>query len=195
MMLTALAAAVAVGWLAGGSLTRLVDMSFSRLEMIIFAFGIQVILHLAPGWGLPAVTRWGFPLHLLSYALLLWALWENRHLPGMYVVGVGVLLNLAVIAANGGMPVCAEALAATGQQEVIEALSSGTAVIHQLMEADTTMAFLGDHLTTPAWFWRPTVYSPGDVVMVAGLLWLVPAAMRETHETENTEQMDGRLNR
>ncbi len=178
MMMTALAGSVALGWLAGGSVKNLVEMPLTKLEVLICAFGIQFVLHLAPGWSLPAIDQWGFAAHMLSYVLAVWVLWDNRRLPGMHVFAVGVLLNLLVIAANGGMPVCPEALAATGQQDAIEFFHSGTQVIHQLMQPDTALAFLGDHLTTPSWFWRPTVYSPGDAVMIMGLLWMVPAGMR-----------------
>ena len=41
----------------------------------------------------------------------------NRHITGVAVVGVGLLLNLVAVAVNGGMPVRASALVAAGVVE------------------------------------------------------------------------------
>ena len=48
-----------------------------------------------PGWA-------AIVLHLASYAAVLAFIWLNRTLPGLWLVGIGGLSNLVVIAANGG---------------------------------------------------------------------------------------------
>ena len=178
MMLSAVAIAVLLGWILGGSINDLVELPFARVEVLTAAFGIQLFMHFAAGQVPSGITVWAFGLHLLSYGLIFYVMWHNRNLPGMPLIAAGVLLNLLVIIANGGMPVSPQALMATGQGHLVDILESGGSMRHQLMDSQTALSFLGDHLTTPDWFWSPTVYSPGDLVMIAGLFWLVPAAMR-----------------
>ena len=191
MMLSALILALAVGWILRGSISNLAHLELRRFDLMVAGFALQMLLSRASALGWSLLLDWGFPLLLLSYGILLYVMWENRHLPGMTLVSVGVLFNLAVIALNGGMPVSPEALAVTGQEAVVPMLRSGEFIIHTLMTEDTLLPFLGDHIVTPRWFPHGlrTVFSPGDLVMMMGLLWLVPRAMQRTIARE--ELSDG----
>ena len=179
MMFPAVVLAVIVGWTAGGSLKNLVDMPLKRFEFILAGFTLQALLFVTPGWNLGWVAEHGFTILLLSYAILLFVLWENRTLQGLWVVTIGIALNLIVIAANGGMPVCPDALAATGQAHLIPALESGAYIIHILMTDNTIFSFLADHIATPGWLPRQLLVSPGDLIMVGGIMWMVPWAMQK----------------
>ena len=191
MMLFAMVPGLALGWILGGSLSNLANLEMRGFNLMLAGFALQVLLSRAPHLGWSLLLDWGFPLLLLSYAVLMYVMWENRHLPGMTLVSVGVVFNLAVIALNGGMPVSPAALAATGQEAAVAVLRSGGSIIHTLMTDSTCLPFLGDHIATPRWFPRGfrTVFSPGDLVMMMGLLWLVPRAMQRTLPRE--ELSDG----
>lgn len=189
MMLSALALSLVVGWILGGSVLNLAKLELRRFDLMLTGFALQVVLSRAPALGWQMLVDWGFPLLLLSYAILLFVLWENRHLPGMILISVGVMFNLAVIALNGGMPVSAAALALAGQEGLVPVLESGASIIHILMTEDTVLPLLGDHIATPRWSPLRTVVSPGDLIMVMGLLWLVPRAMQRVADRE--EMADG----
>jgi hypothetical protein len=103
--------------------------------------------------------------HLASYALLLAFLLYNRSLPGLWIVGMGTLMNFVAIASNGGvMPATAGALAKAGL--VIDP--------HQFANSalltDPNYAFLGDIFAIPAEFPFANVFSPGDVCILIGAL-------------------------
>ncbi|MFO8060600.1 MAG: DUF5317 domain-containing protein [Bacillota bacterium] len=177
MMIFALLLSLVVGWILRGSIRNLASLELRRFELMLAGFAIQMLLSRAPALGWEFLIYWGFPLLVASYVILLFVLWENRHLPGMSLISAGAACNLAVIACNGGMPVSRAALAVTGQEGLVPVLESGTSVIHVLMSQDTVLAFLGDNIPTPGWFPLRTVVSPGDLIMMLGILWLVPRAM------------------
>lgn len=103
-------------------------------------------------------------------AVLAWAI-ANRTLPGVAVVGAGVLLNMVVMGLHGGaMPIRADILAAIGQ--VVE---PGTRLVgsKDVVVETTVLWLLSDWLTVRSEL-ITIVASPGDLVVVAGLLiWLI----------------------
>jgi uncharacterized protein DUF5317 len=103
------------------------------------------------------------PLRFVYAAFLLvlvgWTAWHVKRLPGVWIIGVGALMNLTVIAANDfRMPV-----AAAYAGRLVQAGHSGQ---YAVMDSSTRLAFLGDWLPTPVWLGG--VYSPGDVVIGLG---------------------------
>jgi hypothetical protein len=114
-------------------------------------------------------------LFVSSYLLLVAFVAANWRRPGLAVIGVGLLLNLAPILANGGlMPVTPEAIHRIGQEHRIEGREDGDAIPNTknvLKEKENTrLWFLSDRLV-----WKDSpfvfrVFSIGDVVIAAGLL-------------------------
>lgn len=112
------------------------------------------------------------PTYLLILAsqltVLAWLL-MNRSLPGIILVAIGLALNAAVMAANGGMPVDPEAIVAIGQHP--SELVHGK---HVLLDASTRLAWLADIWPIPM---IRSIISLGDVVLAAGLVPLTHALM------------------
>ena len=97
-----LAASIAV--IRGGKLRNLSDIRLRLWWLLILGFGMQAVTGFFPPeaeWAKPT----GITLILLSYVPLLLMVILNRDKPGMWLVGLGILMNFSVIAANGGMPV------------------------------------------------------------------------------------------
>jgi hypothetical protein len=108
-------------------------------------------------------------------------LWVNRRLPGVWVAGIGVALNLLVMAANGGsMPVDRELAVRAGNRGLVEMLDSPAHVKHNPMGPTTRLRPLADVLPLPMIAPRPRWFSPGsvgDVFVTVGACWLVLAGM------------------
>src|SRR5215207_11569671 len=100
LLLVGLLLAVLSVPLAGGRLGALADLRFRRVWLVPVALGVQIlIISVAPG-GAPALHQ---AAHLASYALAGVFVASNRRIPFLWLIGAGGLMNLAAIAANGGV--------------------------------------------------------------------------------------------
>lgn len=118
-------------------------------------------------------------LLILSYVLLLWALFRNLHLWSIRILLLGAFLNFAAIVANGGlMPVSPGARLHAGMTAIGEAgfgkvLPEGTGVL--LPVDQTNLWFLSDIIPVSL---VGGVFSPGDVLIGVGLLLFFLEATR-----------------
>ena len=104
--------AVLLGYVLGGRLRRFEDLRVNCWGLAIVGAALTAIVNLAPACRSAAIpdTVVGPVLLAVSYFLLAVFLLSNRWIPAGYVMIVGLLLNLVVVVANGGMPVRAEAI-------------------------------------------------------------------------------------
>jgi hypothetical protein len=112
--------------------------------------------------------EWAGPLAKLVVLLLVgYGLYQNRHLKSLYLVLVGLLLNTAVIFANGGhMPVSAEALERVGLGDFVPVVQAKGDAVHALLDETTRLPFLGDVIPLPP---LRKVVSPGDLFILLGI--------------------------
>ena len=167
-MITFVLAAVIAGIAAilrGGSLKALADTQFGWLWLLFAGLALQLGAQIwSPEWleggAGPAVI-------VASNLLVVGFLIANRRIPGVILIGVGLALNVIVIAANGAMPVSATAARNAG----VEPPGPGVGdVEHELLDDGTKLPWLGDVLSFPG---IPGVFSVGDVVLALGVGQLV----------------------
>lgn len=155
--------AVVVALLQGGSLERLAATKFRAVPLLLLGLALQIVFGIwSPSWMNDAA---GLTVLIVSNLLVLGWLVVNRSLPGLLIAAVGLAMNLAVISANGAMPVSADAVRAAGGDEL--EIEEG-AFKHQELDDDTRLGFLGDIIPLPAL----GVWSVGDLVLAAGLALL-----------------------
>lgn len=155
--------------LRGGKLTNFAALQVRRIYLVLGGFAIRILID-TPFLAGPLVQVWITPLFVLSFALLAWWVWENRHLAGVPLIGVGVLMNLAAVAANGGaMPVDPAAALYAGKP-IAEAVGSGVITdVHQAFSAQVMLWALTDIFPVPAGIPFAAVYSLGDIVLTVGV--------------------------
>jgi len=112
--------------------------------------------------------------------LLLAAVVFNFSLGGIKVLGLGLLLNLSVIAANGGyMPVPVDVVEEAGLMKAANALKDvGHYANWTALNEGTRLSFFSDVLALP--FSMPggrLIFSAGDVFIGYGVLGLVWSGM------------------
>lgn len=117
-------------------------------------------------------------LFLLSHLLLLAFVWINRRLTGIQILGIGVLCNILVIAANDGfMPITPETLvrinpgSTWGQWPLGYHYGGSKDII--LPRVRTDLWLLSDILILPPPFPWPTAFSIGDVLIGVGIVVLL----------------------
>lgn len=154
--------------LAGGRLSRLAELELRSMWLAWLALAIQLVIVTLMPEGNDGLHR---AAHLASYGLAGACMARNLHLRFAWLVGVGGLLNVLAIAANGGvMPASETALEAAGLEP-----KSGEFANSNLV-GDANLAPLGDVFAIPAGWPGANVFSVGDVVIAAGALLALHAA-------------------
>lgn len=172
-----------LGWLGGmvwaRSKRRPYRVPDLRLTgLVVLAFLPQFFAFVFSGTREQFPDAW-VPLVLLSsQALLLVFVGFNIKRAGLPWLGLGLLLNLLVIALNGGMmPISPETLRqlypAAAQGAWQEGLRFGIGKDIVLPVAQTNLAFLSDTLTLPGWFPYKLAFSVGDILIAAGAMWFL----------------------
>lgn len=175
LLLVPLGLSLCLGWARGGSLRNLLSADLRSPWIPLLALGLQLAIF-QPTGPLPFLRGRELAVHALSYAVLGWFLWLNRHLPGMWLVALGFASNAAAILANGGlMPASEEALRTAGRWALVE--EAGAYNNSTVIGPSTKLWFLGDVFAIPAGLPLANVFSFGDVLLAFGALVLVPALM------------------
>lgn len=166
--------------------------------LVLAAFAVQWVLFSFP------ITRVSLPdpairiAFVLSQIMLLAFAWANRKAKSFWLLGAGLLLNLAVISVNGGlMPITPETVqwlrpdAPAGSWQIGERLGYGKDIV--LPQRETVLWFLSDRFRSfPIQAYR-VAFSLGDVFIALGAFWLLwsmgepdkPKNLQEkTHETD-----------
>jgi hypothetical protein len=157
--------ALAMAVLRGGRLSNLGDIELRYWWLLMVALGLQV----ATTW-LPD-SSWaeglGLAMVLISYVLLMGLVLINRTRPGMWLAGLGVLMNFTVIAINGGMPVLAEA-AEVASGFTITAPDLSGSYKHVRLDSNSYLTALADVIPLRI-AGIGQVISLGDVFLAVGL--------------------------
>ena len=98
-----------------------------------------------------------------SLAVLIAVAVANRHITGVAVVGLGLLLNLVAVAVNGGMPVRASAMEVAGLVEPGQTVEVSDP--RHIETSEDPLPVLGDVLPVP---FANEVVSFGDLIIVLG---------------------------
>lgn len=164
-ILFVLVISLAVGAARGGKLRNLTEIRVISWWLLPLGFVILAASGFTPDeYGELAV--W---LVLVSYVPLLLFVWLNRDLTGIWIAGVGILMNFSVIAVNGGMPVLEEAARLAGE--------TGQLILdtkHVLLTDETHLPFLADIIPLPG-----AVLSLGDVFLAIGVGVFLEDQMRQ----------------
>lgn len=168
----ALAAGVAAGLALGGTMSLLARVRMRAAALAVVAALGQASLPFVPG----AVR---FPVVVLSYTLAgIWLALNVRGRPLLLHVAAGLLalgwvLNTAVIAFNGGMPVSLPALAETGGDASTAGAERTMIRKHLAGTEGRRLTALGDVIALRG----IGVVSAGDLVLAAGMAVAVAAGM------------------
>ncbi len=166
--LLALAGGILLGVRMGGSIDRLARFRIAGFPIAVTAVILEVLVRVVStggGW-----TTWA---HVIACLLGLVVVWANIRIPGMALIGVGLVFNLIPTLLNGGMPTSLWALDTAGLVE-----NGDTAVVvsgpRHVADSDDSLRFLGEVIPLPT----RQVLSISDLVMLTGLFFLAAAAVR-----------------
>lgn len=178
LILAAILVGILIGLVSGGSLRLLSEIRLRWWPLAIAGLVLQLI---PVGSGSRGTDWLSIAWISASYALLFVFLAANVRLAGIPLIAAGIGLNALVIVLNGGMPVSETALrAATADaaqyESALAKLEEQGAPKHHLATDDDVLRPLTDvvGLGPPI----QQVYSVGDFLSLAGIVWLFVAATR-----------------
>jgi hypothetical protein len=165
----ALVLGLVVGLLIGGSLDNLSRLHFRWAWIVVAVLVARGAVLLTP---LRAVDGVQYVYLAALTVLVAWTIWQIELVRGIWLIAVGSVLNLVVIAANGArMPVAPELAG--------NLVRSGHLGQYAVITADTNLAWLADWIALPGVRrFLVEAYSPGDVVVALGIGVVVALAMR-----------------
>jgi len=186
MSFTALALVLGIvgGIAAGGRLANVTRRPLELVWLLALSVALQVVAE-----SLDIHGSAGLAMVLASYVGLAAFAIANIRFVGMPVVLVGLLCNLVVITANGGMPVREDAIVAAGAatRDEIRTLEFGAK--RHLEDRTDVVTFLGDIVPVP-----PTreVLSFGDLILAAGVADVIFRLLKPAEPRTRRERRDRR---
>lgn len=168
LMALCMAAFLAVGYLTGGRLQNIAGLRLRWPALALVGLALQFVT--GPGETVPLACLY------LSFMLLIVFIVVNIRIVGFPVILAGVLCNLLVIGVNGGMPVSAHALEASGQGQFLGDLENNPYPKHHLATGDDLLRFMGDVIPIPAPVEQ--AISLGDILTYGGVGIVIVGAMR-----------------
>ena len=183
MILIALCFALLLGLVvAGGRVSNLGAVQVRWGWLAPLAFAMQAYLIFFPADRAGGLLSARSLLLTASLMLLLVVVWQNRHLRGVKLIGLGLLLNFLVMAVNGGfMPIAPDTLAQIGYDGNASQLETGYIVGRTknvvVEPGEASLWFLSDIMVVPRPFPIPTALSVGDLLIVVGVFVFLWEAM------------------
>ncbi len=169
---------VVTGWVSGGRVRGIANIRVTHPLVVGILFVAQAIAR--SRYFESGVGTWGLPIWALISTVFAISVARSGN-RGLQLVGVGVLLNLLVVLANGGMPV--DASAAT-----LGALDSD---FYHAASSATHLLWLGDVLRLPL-LGGDLLLSAGDVLLLLGVeVAIIEAVLQPSDALDADEERAG----
>jgi hypothetical protein len=160
-----------------GSFRRLGRVQFRSLGLLFAAMAIQIALEYVD-FPKDRIDDLGLAILLSSYVLIFAFCYANRSLQGMWIIAIGVALNVLVISLNQGMPASDDVVRRGGRDVHVPIERT---VKHKPESNDDLLPFLGDVFSLPG---DNAVFSIGDIVLGLGIVDICFEASRKPRRPE-----------
>jgi hypothetical protein len=156
--------------LVGGSYGALGQLRIRGTWLVFGALATQIAIISVFDIQIEAVSR---GLHILTYVMIGVCLALNRTVRWVWIVAVGWFCNFTAIVVNGGvMPT------STSGAQTVGRTATSTTFENAAPVDDARLAFLGDIFSTPREIPMANVLSIGDILLLAGVAFVMFAASR-----------------
>jgi len=176
MFLEAVAIGIFIGGFRGGRLANIIDMNIRGWYLII----LSLFLSMSPIFlrNFEDMTNTSVVLMFMSMVILLLVMALNFDKKGAWIIMVGGLFNVAIMAFNAfKMPVMMSGVESAGITSLMEGITDGTIINYVASEASGIMRIFTKFITVPKPYPFPKILSIGDVLMTIGLIRFIVGEM------------------
>jgi len=176
MFLEVVALGLFIGGFKGGRLTNIIDMNIRGWYLII----LSLFLSMGPIFlrNFDDIKSTSVILMFISMVILLLVLILNLDKKGVWLILIGGLFNVAIMAFNAfKMPVMMSGLESAGITSLIEGVTDGTIINYVASEATGVMQIFTKFIIVPKPYPFPKILTIGDILMSCGLLWMIVGEM------------------
>jgi hypothetical protein len=176
MFLEAVLISLIIGGFRSGRLTNIIDMNIRGWYLIL----LSLALSLSPIFLRNFENVGNTPVMLMFFGMviLLIVLALNLDKKGVWLILLGGLMNIGIMAFNGfKMPVMMGGLESAGLSSMFEGITDGTIINYMASEATGVMQLMTKFITIPKPYPLPKILSIGDIVMSLGLMWMIVGEM------------------
>jgi Family of unknown function (DUF5317) len=180
---------IVIARLSGGSLRHFASLVLRWPLLIVASITLQLLIF-TPFREESLVQVAVVPIYLLSMVLLVIWVWFNRHIPGITLIALGIIGNLAAIVANGGyMPVDPDAARYAGNIALYE---NDVPVVNNSYATDDQVKlwFLTDIFPIPQGIPFANVLSLGDMLLTTGICMLCYQTIRGNERTSHDRRAE-----
>lgn len=154
------------------------DLKFDYIVIVFTAFFIESILNIGSNFGTRSMIEWiveyTLYFHMGIYILLFIFVWKNIKIRGMWIIGLGFLLNFIVIIANKGfMPVDITMGIKYNFEHTLYDLQYQHLFGHNILTQMSKFNILADTINIPPPYFWPKTISIGDLFIDLGLITLL----------------------
>ena len=175
--------AIISGWLLGLAYSRLKNKKYQLPELSAVWIVLAAVFPQLLIFHIPATAVWFSDFSakivlVISQGLLLYFVWINRKQAGFPILGIGLALNLLVIALNRGlMPLAPETAQVLFPETTLESWVLGSRPGRSkniiLLPNATRLPWLSDSILLPSIFPIRRALSPGDILISLGIIWFL----------------------
>lgn len=178
-------AGIVAGLSARGSLLRLLDLQLRHWWLLVIGILLRFPLMFSESFSQATAGWLGVSLQIgglivvLSFAII------NRHIRGVFWIGLGTLLTLIAVVVNGGYMPGSDGLYLAllkyyGLEAEAQALQAGGPIMYHTVSltGETRLWFLTDIIPIPRIIQHPYLVSIGDVFIGTGIFLVIFWGMR-----------------
>lgn len=181
---------IVIARLSGGSLRHFASLTLRWPLLVVASITLQLLIF-TPFRDGSLVQVGVVPIYLISMVLLVIWVWFNRHIPGITLIALGIIGNLAAIVANGGyMPVDPAAARYAGNSALYEGGDAPIVNNSYATDEQVRLWVLTDIFPIPQGIPFATVVSLGDILLTIGICMLCYQTIRGNERIDHDRRAE-----
>lgn len=180
MIFEGLILGIIIGKIRGGKIGNIGRFVFNLSFLLVFSLILQLVTSILISIGYEKAINHRMTIYIVAYVMLFIVLFSNLGRSSVWLILIGSIANFAAIVLNGGsMPIDLNMLEKAGFENMLQSMKIGAMPNYiDISQAHSFTVYLGKRFVTPEFYPFKQIFSPGDILIALGLLFLVQGIMQ-----------------